>query len=72
MPPRRHRALVNNSLAAGAPKSALLRQRSLSELNEIDQVTARHSSRHAVVPLGAVEPVGVDRLLQLSAPVNGN
>jgi arsenite/tail-anchored protein-transporting ATPase len=61
--------VINNSLAAGAPQSALLRQRAINELNEIDQVIARHSSRHAVVPLGAVEPVGVDRLLELSAPV---
>ncbi len=61
--------VINNSLAAGAPKSALLRQRALNELREIDSVIAQHSSRHAVVPLAAVEPIGVERLLELSAPV---
>lgn len=64
--------VVNNSLAAGAPKSELLRQRALSELKEIEQVIARHCSRHAVVPLGAAEPVGVERLLELTAPVQRN
>lgn len=60
--------VINNSLAAGAPKSALLRQRAHNERREIDSVVSRYSHRHAVVPLAAVEPVGVERLLELSAP----
>ncbi|MDD2729928.1 arsenical pump-driving ATPase [Malikia sp.] len=64
--------VINNSLAASAAQSALLRQRALNELREIDSVIARHASRHAVVPLCAVEPVGVERLRQLSAPVQRN
>lgn len=60
--------VINNSLAASAAQSELLRQRARNELREIDSVTSRHASRYAVVPLCAVEPVGVERLLALSAP----
>lgn len=60
--------VINNSLAASATQSELLRQRALNELREIDSVTTRHASRYAVVPLCAVEPVGIERLLALSAP----
>ena len=60
--------VVNNSLAASAAQSEWLRQRARNELREIDSVTSRHASRYAVVPLCAVEPVGVERLLALSAP----
>ncbi|MEY5100704.1 MAG: hypothetical protein RJA36_3423 [Pseudomonadota bacterium] len=60
--------VINNSLAAGAPQSALLHQRAINELHEIERGVARHSRRHAGVPLGEVEPVGIDRLLGLTAP----
>lgn len=61
--------VINNSLAASAAQSDLLRQRARNEWREIDNVTSRHASRYAVVPLCAVEPVGVERLLELSKPV---
>lgn len=60
--------IVNNSVAAAQPHSALLRQRAANEMKEIDAVASRHAQRYAVVPLLAAEPVGVERLLALSAP----
>jgi arsenite-transporting ATPase len=35
-------------------------------------VAQRHATRYALVPLLAVEPVGVQRLLQLSRPLSTN
>jgi arsenite-transporting ATPase len=60
--------IVNNSVAAARPKSALLRQRAHNERAEIDAVARRHSRRYAVVPLLQQEPVGAERLLQMSRP----
>ena len=59
--------VINNSVAAAAPKSPLLRQRAHNELREIDTVATRHAQRYALVPLLKQEPIGVDRLLQLSS-----
>ncbi len=58
--------VINNSLAAADPHSPLLAQRAQNELREINTVVTRHAKRYAVVPLLKVEPVGVDRLLELS------
>ena len=58
--------IVNNSVAATAVTSPLLRQRARNELGEIEAVATRHARRHAVVPLLKDEPVGVERLEQLS------
>ncbi len=57
--------IINNSLAACAPASALLRQRARNELREIDAVASKHARRYALVPLIKNEPVGVSRLLEL-------
>jgi len=59
--------IVNNSLAAAVTRSPLLRQRALNEVPQIEDVATRHARRHAVVPLLAAEPVGVERLLELVA-----
>ena len=59
--------IINNSIAAAAPNSPLLRQRASHELREIDAVATRHARRYAVVPLLKEEPIGVDRLLELAA-----
>ena len=59
--------IINNSIAAAAPNSLLLRQRASHELREIDAVATRHARRYAVVPLLKEEPIGVDRLLELVA-----
>ncbi|WKN61075.1 arsenical pump-driving ATPase (plasmid) [Rhodococcus opacus] len=66
--------VVNNSLAAAAPTSPLLRQRAATELEEIGAVTAAHP-RFAVVPKLATDPVGVDALTAMvgaaqTVPVN--
>ena len=64
--------IINNSLAAAAPHSPLLRQRARNELGEIDAVATRHASRYALVPLLKEEPIGVERLLQLTLMASMN
>ena len=58
--------IINNSIAATAVESPLLRQRAANELHEIDTVAHQHAQRYAVVPLLRNEPVGVNRLLELA------
>lgn len=58
--------IINNSVAAADPRSALLRRRARNELQEIEAVATRHAQRYAVVPLLREEPVGIDRLLALT------
>lgn len=58
--------IVNNSLAAARPGSALLQQRARNELREIDAVAHKHATRYAVVPLLREEPIGIERLSALS------
>jgi len=43
--------IINNSVAAAAPRSPLLKQRAYNELGEIDAVAHLHATRYAVVPL---------------------
>ncbi|MFI4983330.1 MAG: ArsA-related P-loop ATPase, partial [Nevskiales bacterium] len=57
--------VINNSIAAARPRSALLRQRARNELAEIDAVATQHALRYAVVPMLQHEPVGISRLLEL-------
>ena len=59
--------VINNCVAASAPKSPLLRQRAHNELREIDAVATRHAHRYALVRLLKEEPVGVDKLLRLAS-----
>jgi arsenite-transporting ATPase len=61
--------VINNSVAAARPRSPLLRKRARNELAEVEKVATAHASRYAVVPLLQEEPVGVERLLKLAAPV---
>jgi arsenite-transporting ATPase len=58
--------IINNSVAAASVTSPLLRQRARNERSEIEAVATRHARRYAVVPLLAAEPVGVDRLEQMT------
>ncbi|CRK52008.1 Arsenical pump-driving ATPase [Rhodococcus sp. RD6.2] len=58
--------VVNNSLAAAAPSSPLLRCRAAAEATELRAVTADHATRCAVVPMLAAEPVGVEALRALT------
>jgi arsenite-transporting ATPase len=61
--------IINGSLLAADPVSDFLKRRAQNELREIDTVVKRHASRHAVVPLLSVEPVGIERLLKVAGPV---
>jgi arsenite-transporting ATPase len=61
--------IINNSVAAAHPHSPLLRKRAQNELAEVEKVATAHAPRYAVVPLLQEEPVGVERLLKLAAPV---
>ncbi len=61
--------IINNSVAAARPRSPLLQRRARNELGEIEKITTQHARRYAVVPLLREEPVGVDRLLNLAAPL---
>jgi arsenite-transporting ATPase len=58
--------VINNSVAAATVHSPLLRQRAANEVHEIEAVATLHAHRYAVVPLLKEEPVGVERLLELS------
>jgi arsenite/tail-anchored protein-transporting ATPase len=58
--------VINNSIAATVVPSLLLRQRAANELKEIEAVATVHAQRYAVVPLLKEEPIGVERLLELS------
>ena len=57
---------VNNSIAAAHPETPFLQARAASEAAQIDKVFAR-ADRVAIVPLLADEPIGVDRLVALTA-----
>ena len=58
--------VVNNSVAATKTNSALLHQRAINELVEINSVAKQYSKRYAVVPMLKDEPVGVKKLLELA------
>ena len=58
--------VINNSLAAADPTSALLRRRAAAEVAQIAKVRNDYADRVAVVPLLAVEPVGIPALTALS------
>ena len=58
--------VINNSVAAATVSAPLLQQRARNELREIEAVSRHHASRYALVPLLSEEPVGVQRLQNLS------
>lgn len=58
--------VVNNSIAAAHPESSFLRQRAANEVEQIARVRAL-SSRVAIVPLLAEEPIGETRLAAVTA-----
>jgi arsenite/tail-anchored protein-transporting ATPase len=60
--------IINSSVAAARPQSALLRRRARNELPEIAAVAGGLAARYAVVPLLKDEPIGVARLLDLVTP----
>ncbi len=58
--------IINNSVAATTVHSPILCQRASNELTDIKAVSTIHTQRFAVVPLLKEEPVGVQKLLELS------
>ena len=58
--------VINSSIAAIKVTSPLLKARARNELVEIEAVATRHATRYALVPLLEQEPIGVQRLQQLS------
>jgi arsenite-transporting ATPase len=62
--------VINSSLAAADPKDPVLRARARAELDQIAEVKAHLARRVALVPFQAEEPVGIDRLTALAAPVS--
>lgn len=58
--------VVNNSVAASNPHSPLLRKRAQNERHEIELVANTHTKHYAVLPLLKDEPIGVEKLLELS------
>ena len=58
--------VINNSLAAAEPTSPLLRRRAAAEIAQIATVRVDYADRIAVVPLLAVEPVGIPALQALA------
>ncbi|WP_094979761.1 arsenical pump-driving ATPase [Rhodococcus pyridinivorans] len=60
--------VVNNSLAAATPTAPLLRQRAVTEFEQIDTVRGELADRYAVIPLTTSEPVGITALGQLADP----
>lgn len=63
--------LINQSVAAAMPSSALLQQRARHELSELAHIAERHAGRLALIPLLAEEPVGPARLYALTHPESG-
>ncbi|WP_417069083.1 arsenical pump-driving ATPase [Niveibacterium terrae] len=64
--------IINNSVAAAQPRSALLKLRARNEWVEIAAVADRHARRYALVPLQKREPVGLAGLRALCHPDRGN
>ncbi|WP_433716531.1 arsenical pump-driving ATPase [Nocardia sp. CA-084685] len=62
--------IIDNSLAAAAPTDPLLRRRAAAELDQIHQVTT-HTTRYAVIPALAEEPVGIPALTALTHTATG-
>lgn len=59
--------VINNSIAATKTTSALLHQRALNELVEINTVAKQLAKRYALVPMLQDEPVGEERLHELAS-----
>lgn len=61
--------VINNSLAAAAPTTPLLRQRAVAEIDQIDTVRTKYADRYAVIPLLANEPIGIPAIHALTDSV---
>ena len=61
--------LINNSLAAAATSSPLLRLRAAHEVEQIKKVRDILSARLALIPLQEEEPIGIARLSHLAGDI---
>jgi len=59
--------IINSSLAAATTSQPLLQKRARTEQEQIAKVRDELSTRYAVVPMQASEPVGVEKLQELCA-----
>jgi len=64
--------IINSSLAAAQTHHPLLQKRARSEREQIARVRDELSSRCAVVPMQAAEPVGVEKLKSLCATADSS
>ncbi|MGE6122810.1 arsenical pump-driving ATPase [Aeromonas media] len=62
--------VVNHMLTPASVTSPLLAQRAYRQQPHIEAVKEEHAKRYAVVPLQAVEPVGVKALQDLCHPIH--
>ena len=58
--------VINNSMVAATTTSPLLARRADNEWPQIEAVRTQHSTRFALVPMQAEEPVGMERLRSLA------
>jgi len=64
--------IINSSFAAAKTHQPLLQTRAQSEREQIDKVSGELSKRYAVVPMQAVEPVGIEKLKSLCETANNS
>jgi len=64
--------IINSSLAAAKTDQPLLQKRAQSEQEQITKVRDELSRRYAVVPMQAVEPVGIEMLKSLCESTNNS
>ena len=64
--------IINSSLAAAKTHQPLLQARAQSEREQIAKVRDELSKRYAVVPMQAVEPIGVEKLIGLCESTNNS
>jgi arsenite-transporting ATPase len=64
--------IINSSFAAAKTNQPLLQTRAQSEREQIDKVSDELSKRYAVVPMQAVEPVGIEKLKSLCETANNS
>ncbi|MCP4397436.1 MAG: arsenical pump-driving ATPase, partial [bacterium] len=64
--------IINSSLAAAKTHQPLLQTRAQSEQEQIANVRDELCKRYAVVPMQAVEPVGVEKLKSLCETANNS
>jgi len=60
------RMLTRHSSTTASPQSPLLRMRATNKIPQIELVLTKHAQRAVLVPIQKEEPVGVERLRELT------